>query len=161
MGRFIPRIKTAPNALVPQETECRQTHALLMPDRTRYKSESPMNRDFESIFASLREILRRHSKNLTVTEDTPTRYTLNGGKHPTHKTPVDIAWIHIGKNYVSFHHMGVYGCERLRESLSPALKVRMQGESCFNFKKPDEALFKELDQMTVHGFATFRKAGHL
>ena len=132
-----------------------------MPDRTRYKNESPMNPDFESIFARLREILRRHSEGLTVTDDAPTRYTLTGGCHPTHKKPTDIAWIRIGKNYVSFHHMGIYGCEKLREGLSPTLKARMQGRSCFNFKKPDEALFKELEQMTVHGFAAFRKAGHL
>jgi hypothetical protein len=39
--------------------------------------------------------------------------------------------------------------------------MRMQGKSCFNFKRPDEALFKELDHMTVHGFPAFRKAGHL
>ena len=120
-----------------------------------------MNPEFESVFASLREILRRHSNGFTVTDDTPTRYTLNGGRHPTHKTPMDIAWIRIGKNYVSFHHMGVYGCEALRESLSPALKARMQGKSCFNFKKPDEALFRELEQITVDGFAAFGKAGYL
>ena len=57
--------------------------------------------------------------------------------------------------------MGIYGCEKLREGLSPAFKARMQGKSCFNFKKPDEALFKELEKMTVHGFAAFRKAGYL
>jgi hypothetical protein len=39
--------------------------------------------------------------------------------------------------------------------------MRMQGKSCFNFKRPDEALFKELDHMTVHGFPAFRKAGYL
>jgi hypothetical protein len=120
-----------------------------------------MNPTFNSIFASLREILRRHANGLSVTEDTPTRFTLNGGQHPTHRTAMDIAWIRLGKNYVSFHHMGVYGCEDLREKLSPALKARMQGKSCFNFKKPDEALFAELEQVTVDCFAAFRKAGYL
>ncbi len=120
-----------------------------------------MNPEFETVFTSLRDILRRHSKGLTVADDTPTRYTLKGGCHPAHKKPMDIAWIRVGKNYVSFHHMGVYACEALRDSLSPALKARMQGKACFNFKKPDEALFKELEQMTVDGFAAFRKAGYL
>ena len=120
-----------------------------------------MKPEFESVFATLREILRKHSNILSVTEDTPTRYTLNGGRHPTHKTPMDIAWIRIGKNYVSFHHMGVYACEKLRDSLSPALKARMQGKSCFNFKQQDEALFRELEQAAVDGFAAFRKAGYL
>ena len=50
-----------------------------------------MSPDFESTFAHLREILRRHSRGLTVTDDAPTRYTLTGGCHPTHKKPMDIA----------------------------------------------------------------------
>jgi hypothetical protein len=49
----------------------------------------------------------------------------------------------------------------LASAIPPRAAVRMQGKSCFNFKKPDEALFKELDQMTVHGFPSFRKAGYL
>ena len=74
---------------------------------------------------------------------------------------MDIAWIVVGKNYVSFHHMAVYGCEALRTAMPPALKARMQGKACFNFKKPDDALFAQLEQLTVDGFAAFRKAGWL
>src|SRR5207247_5911869 len=45
---------------------------------------------------------------------------------------------------------------------SKELKARMQGKTCFNFKSCkscDEALFKELAQLTAQGIAGFRKAG--
>ena len=120
-----------------------------------------MNPELELVFARLREILRKHSSRLSVTEDTPTRYCLEGGTHPANKKPMPIAWVQVGKGYVSFHHMGVYGCPKLRDGLSAELKARMQGKSCFNFKKPDEILFKELEQLTADGFLAFRKAGYL
>jgi len=37
----------------------------------------------------------------------------------------------------------------------------MQGKTCFNFKNDDEALFKELEQLTVQGIAGFRMAGFI
>ncbi|MBI3878542.1 MAG: hypothetical protein HY301_00555 [Verrucomicrobia bacterium] len=114
--------------------------------------------EFAAVFARLREILRKHSGRLSITDDTPTRFCLAGGSHPTHQTPMPIAWVQIGKAYVSFHHMGVYACPKLRDGLSPKLKARMQGKSCFNFTASDEALFKELEQLTAEGFAAFRKA---
>jgi hypothetical protein len=35
----------------------------------------------------------------------------------------------------------------------------MQGKSCFNFTRPDDALFAELDRLTAAGFARFRDDG--
>ena len=55
--------------------------------------------------------------------------------------------------------MGVYGNTALLDGMSKELKARMQGKTCFNFKSDDEALFKELEQLTVRGIAGFRKAG--
>ena len=39
--------------------------------------------------------------------------------------------------------------------MSPELKKRMQGKSCFNFKEVDENLFKELATLTKAGAAKF------
>src|ERR1041384_4485599 len=105
-------------------------------------SEEPR---FAEVFARLRGILQPYSARLTVTEDSPQRYGLEGGLHPTHRTPMPLAWVEIGKNYVSFHHMGVYGCPKLVEK-HPGLKARMQGKSCFNFTAVDEVLFAALEQ---------------
>ena len=120
-----------------------------------------MNAEFAAIFGELRNILEKHAEPLTVAEDSENRYCLTGGTHPKHKTPMPIAWVEIGQNYVSLHHMGIYGCPKLRDALSPRLKARMQGKSCFNFKARDAQLFQELDTAASDAFAAFRTAGYL
>lgn len=62
------------------------------------------------------------------------------------------AAVRVGKAYVSFHLMPVYASSDLSKSISPELKKRMQGKSCFNFKAIDEKLFKELGKLTRAGF---------
>jgi len=59
----------------------------------------------------------------------------------------------LGKRYVSFYLMGVYGEPALLDGLSPELRRRMQGKSCFNFTKVDETLFRELAVLTEQSIA--------
>jgi hypothetical protein len=59
----------------------------------------------------------------------------------------------VGKRYVSYYLMGVYGDPELMGSMSPELRRRMQGKSCFNFTKVDEALFAELAMLTRESIA--------
>ncbi len=113
---------------------------------------------FSEVFAALREILQRHAGKLVVTEDTASCFRLEGGMHPTHKKPFPIAWVAVGKAYVSFHHMGVYARPDLLQGTSKELKARMQGKSCFNFTTVDPGLFAELEDLTVRGFDAFRSA---
>lgn len=117
--------------------------------------------DFEGIFARLCEILRRQSGNLSIKDESPNRFSLVGGVHPKHKTPMPIAWTEVGKNYVSYHLMPIYGCPKLVESSSEKLRARMQGKSCFNFKAVDEPLFEELERLTAAGFEAFKRAKYM
>jgi hypothetical protein len=78
--------------------------------------------------------------------------------HPTHKKPFPIAWVSVGKAYVSFHHMGVYARPDLLKGASKKLKARMQGKSCFNFTSVDQALFAELEALSVRAFEAFRNS---
>jgi len=112
---------------------------------------------FDEIFSALRGILQRHPGNLVVIEDSPTRYCLQGGLHPKHRTPMSLAWVEIAKNYVSFHHMGVYARPDLLKDISSKLKARMQGKSCFNFTSVDDLLFAELEELTARAFDAMRK----
>ncbi len=116
---------------------------------------------FTEIFSALRAILERNSGKLVVSEDSPTRYCLEGGLHPKHKKPMPIAWVEIGKNYVSFHHMGVYARPDLLKDVSKKLTARMQGKSCFNFTSIDEGLFAELETLTVRAFDAFRRLPYM
>jgi len=64
-----------------------------------------------------------------------------------------VAGTRVGKRYVSYYLMSVYGQPDLLESLSPELRRRMQGKSCFNFATVDEPLFAELETLTAKGIA--------
>jgi len=125
---------------------------------------------FAEVFQSLRRVLLKHAATLVVSVDTSTKYCLEspigpatlrswGGKARSARIPV--AWAEVGKSYVSYHLMGVYGNAMLLDGMSKELKARMQGKSCFNFKSDDEALFNELEQLTVRGIAGFRRAGFI
>jgi len=90
--------------------------------------------EFAETFAALRAILASQAKQMTVTIDEPGHYELAS---PTMTDrvgrPLVCASVQINKNYVSYHLMPVYGNKALRDSLSPSLRRRMQGKSCFNF----------------------------
>ncbi len=61
------------------------------------------------------------------------------------------------KNYVSYHLMPVYAFPELLKKVSPELKKRMQGKSCFNFKQVDDKLFAELARLTEEGYQRFKE----
>jgi hypothetical protein len=67
--------------------------------------------------------------------------------------------VQIRRGYVSFHLMPVYVEPKLLSALSPELKKRMQGKSCFNFKQIDRALFKELAALTEAGYVSYQQQG--
>jgi hypothetical protein len=129
-----------------------------------------MPSEFESIFAKLRALLEKHSATLSINEDTSTSYSLADRPGPATlkawsgkmKMPIiPVAWVKIGKGYVSYHLMGVSGNAKLADAMSAKLKARMQGKTCFNFKEADDELFAELDRLTGESIAAFRKAGFI
>ena len=71
------------------------------------------------------------------------------------KKPLCFGAVRLGKNYVSFYLMSAYARPELLKGMSPELKKRMQGKSCFNFKEVDEKLFKEMARLTKAGAAKF------
>jgi hypothetical protein len=117
----------------------------------------PSTEGFAATFAALRAILEPHAKRLTVTVDEPGHFELAS---PTMTDrvgrPLFCAAVQINKNYVSYHLMPVYANPALRNSLSPALKKRMQGKSCFNFTTVEPGQLKELAAVTKKGIAGFK-----
>ena len=114
---------------------------------------------FKEIFALLRDILRTESRGLTVSADKPTYFCLEIPYSPKFKKGFPVAWVKISKSYVSYHFMPVYFSPSLCDPLSPGLRRRMQGKSCFNFTSVDPELFAELRDLTVRGFETSRQMG--
>lgn len=110
--------------------------------------------DFAAVDRRLREILEPLRSRLAATRDGPDGLTLEipglegkpwgyfGGVRP-------------GRRYVSFYLMSVYASPGLIAAMSPELRRRMQGKSCFNFTTVDEPLFEELARITQAGFEPY------
>jgi hypothetical protein len=113
---------------------------------------------FGKTFASLRRILKPYARHFTVKSDTPTAYYLFCKTARTKSgSPIVFGGVEIKKNYVSFHLIPVYANPKLLETLSPALRKRMQGKSCFNFTAIDPLHVEELSRVTKKGFPGFIK----
>ena len=130
----------------------------------------PASSEFETVFNRLKKILQKHRGNFAVKPDTNNSYGLQGKPGPATlkiwggkmKKPVmPVAWIEIGKSYVSYHIMGLYTNTALQNSMSKGLKARMQGKTCFNFKNINDEVFNELEQITVKAIEDFEKMGYV
>lgn len=104
---------------------------------------------FKEIFDRLRAVLSRHVPPLVVTEHNPGNYSL-GVDRPDIQPEARryFGGVNVRKNYVSYYLIAVYSDPQLVAKISPELRKRMQGKSCFNFRKVDEDLFAELAALT-------------
>lgn len=121
----------------------------------------PAANDFAAVFEKLRAILKKYEKRLVVQTDAPGTYYLNTHFKRQDGYVIFFGAAQIKKNYVSFHLMPVYGCREIVESMSPELRARMQGKACFNFKKVEPALFKELADVTKRAVEAFQRGGYI
>ncbi|NTU62349.1 MAG: hypothetical protein HGB05_02865 [Chloroflexi bacterium] len=120
------------------------------------KTTSP---DFQPVFGELKKLLQPFAGTLKP-HSKAGDYQLIGP--PTPRSQGREVWfgaVQIKKNYVSYHLMAVYAFPDLLDGVSPELKKRMQGKSCFNFKTVDKALLKELGTLTKKGYQRFKKEG--
>ncbi|MEW5990645.1 MAG: hypothetical protein AB1736_04765 [Chloroflexota bacterium] len=108
--------------------------------------------DFQAVEARLRRILEPYRGELTVTKDGPEGMVLELPGYEG-KPWGYVAGTKINRRYVSFHLMSVYADPELVASMSPGLRRRMQGKSCFNFTTIDEPLFAELQAVAAKGIA--------
>jgi hypothetical protein len=112
--------------------------------------------DLDVVHDRLRDILAPYRDELSVTRDGPEGLVLEvpglEGKPWGY-----VAGTRMGKRYVSFYLMPVYGSSGLANTISPALRKRMQGKSCFNFTTVDERLLAELSDLAAKGIPGFRE----
>ena len=112
--------------------------------------------DFEAVHERLKAIVRRHADGLAITRDGPAGMALEvpdlEGKPWGY-----VAGTRLGKSYVSFYLMPVYGSPELEATISPALARRRQGKACFNFTRVDEPLLEELEDLTARAVSGYRE----
>jgi hypothetical protein len=115
--------------------------------------------NFQPVFDELKKLVEPYAGTLKP-HGKARDYILIGP--PTPRSQGRELWfggVQIKKNYVSYHLMPVYAFPELLADISPELKKRMQGKSCFNFTTVDKVLFKELGTLTRKGYQRFKKEG--
>jgi hypothetical protein len=115
------------------------------------------NNDLPIVFEQLKNILKPYAENLTLKTDTPDTYYIDGPYSEKWKKQLFFGSAQVKKNYVSFYLMPVYMYPDLLQDISPELKKRMQGKSCFNFKKVEPNLFKGLALLTRKSVEKFQQ----
>lgn len=107
--------------------------------------------DLQAVEARLRRIFDPYRDSLSVSREGPDGIYL--------ETPGDegtpwgyVGGTRVGKRYVSYYLMGAYD-GGLQSQMSPELRQRMQGKTCFNFTKIDEGLVAELETLTATAIA--------
>jgi hypothetical protein len=115
--------------------------------------------NLDPVFAELRSIMAPYAPQLDAKKDDATELYLDTRFVQKNKKPLFFGAVQMKKAFVSFHLMPVYARPELLEGLSPELKKRMQGKSCFNFAEVDKPLFKELAALTKAGFASYKEQG--
>jgi hypothetical protein len=115
--------------------------------------------DLNPVFTALRALMAPYASQLAVVRDDATQLYLDTLHMQKNKKPLFFGAVQLKKGYVSYHLMPVYLAPALLDTLSPELKARMQGKSCFNFKAVDEPLMRELQALTQAGYASYQAQG--
>src|ERR1700691_787047 len=112
--------------------------------------------DSTAAFEGLKKIMGAFEPDLRATANEPRKYYLVTKARNWKGGPMFFGAVMMGKAYVSYHLFPLYVCPELGEMVSSALKKRMQGKTCFNFRAPDSTLFAELDELTRAGLEKYR-----
>lgn len=114
-----------------------------------------------TLFNELKAILKRHEGDLVVVHDKADNYYLDTRRKGPNKNALFFAAARVGRAYTSFYLMPVYTNPELLGGVSPELKKRMQGKSCFNIKSAEPGLLKELSELTEKCFGAWKAAGRI
>jgi hypothetical protein len=128
---------------------------------TREMAEEEQMTNLADVFSELRTILVPFARKLDCTIDSDDELYVNTNHILENKKPLWFGAVQIKKRYVSYHLMPVYVNPALLEGISPELKKRMQGKSCFNFTSSDESLFEELAALTEASFRDYQTKGYV
>jgi hypothetical protein len=112
--------------------------------------------DFERTFQGLRKVLAAFAPKLRVTSDEPRKYYLVTKANSWRGGPMFFGAVMQGKAYISYHLMALYLYPELKKSLPPELNQHMQGKACFNFRAPDDVLFRQLKDVTRRVLEKYR-----
>jgi len=113
-------------------------------------------KDHGAVFNALRLLLKPFEDKFAVKTDKPGNCYLETRSASLNGRRLFFAAAKAKKNYVSFYLTPLYMFPELSFGISPTLKKRMQGQSCFNFTAVDQDCFDELGRLAEAGFQRFK-----
>ena len=100
-------------------------------------------------------------KGLEIKKNEPDYYYLNTNRRIKEKE-MFFGAVQIRKSYVAFHLFPVYTNPELLDEIPDSLKKRMQGKSCFNFKKEiSEEQLNGISELTKRSYEKFVENGYI
>ena len=113
------------------------------------------------VFEKLKNVLSSLGEGLEIKKDTSDYYYLNSNKRIKNKE-MFFGAVQIRKSYVAYHLYPIYTNPELLNGISDNLKNRMQGKSCFNFKKEiTEDQLQEVGELTKQSYNKFVEIGYI
>lgn len=113
---------------------------------------------FPEVFERLKMVLAEYAPEMVVKHDEDGTYYLDTRHTMQNGQPLFFGSVGVRKKYVSFHLMPVYVFPDLLNEIG-GLKPRLQGKSCFNFRKIDDTQIAELTRLTRAGYRRYREEG--
>ncbi|MBD3826912.1 hypothetical protein [Stenotrophomonas sp.] len=114
-----------------------------------------------NLFAALRSLMIPYRSRLDVVHDEDDHFYANCRHLDAKGRAQFFGAVKVSGRKHVVHFMPVYDFPELLSDISPALKKRMQGKSCFNFDALDPALLQELQHLVEQGVARYENAGKL
>ena len=108
--------------------------------------------EFGLLFERFKTMLAPYAARMHVTGAGTAMYGIDMAPEGERDPSTWFAGTRLGKRYVSYYLMPIYVQPSLLDDISPELRRRMQGKSCFNFTKVDEPLLAELEALTRKGY---------
>lgn len=99
----------------------------------------------EAVFERISALLRPYAENLSIKADTEKNLYVEESRS-TGK-PQMFAAVQVKATYVALHVYPLYVHPELVDTLSPELRSRMQGKSCFNFKRIEQVIDQEIRKL--------------
>lgn len=115
----------------------------------------------KELFQTLCGVMKPYAERLVVKPQSNGDLYLDTRHHMKNGKPLFFGAVHVLKLKVSYHLMPVYVNPSLLDGISPALRKKMSGKSCFQFATIDPDLTRELSRLTRLGFDDYRKQGFI
>jgi len=121
----------------------------------------------KSIFNKLRTSLEKQCPPMVCAKDTPDSYEIIGNiPVPYGSTKKIIPGMYFSstvarKDMVSFYFLPAYFEKKEFARIAPTVMKYLKGKSCFNFRKEEQVVERELDSLLKKGLEVWKKQGYV